>query len=91
MLSISTGSQPVYPWFDSMFANVGFKQREVVRFVYENKEDQETYSKSYNKDSLWNRTDFVEHLREQGFLYNEGDVMLFLSFKDTKQLFKEVI
>lgn len=63
----------------------------VVRFVYDNKRDAESFSKVYNTDSLANRSDFIEHLKGLGFFFGERDACSFVAFMDTNEIYREVV
>lgn len=61
------------------------------RFVYRNRQDNEFYSQVFNEDTLSNRADFLHSLRLRDFNYDEQSAIKFSQFKETEQIFKEVI
>ena len=61
------------------------------RFVYRNRQDNEFHSQVFNEDTLYNRADFLHSLRLRDFNYDEQSAIKFSQFKETEQIFKEVI
>lgn len=61
------------------------------RFVYKNEQDNEEFSQIFPEDSLSNRADFLSLLRHNEFNYDEQCALNFAKFKDTEQIYKEVI
>ena len=61
------------------------------RFVYRNRQDNEFTSQIYPEDTLTTRAEFLQVLRDKEFNYDEQSAIRFSQFKETEQIFKEVI